>query len=179
MNHKVAILRRQRGFTIIEMVIVVAIVLIVTATAIPVVYSSIKYYQLQATVASVTGVIRSTRFQAISSGYPYQVVFTKATGKYQLQSDSTQSSPGVFDGTFVNVGNAQTLSGSTTQNPTLGADITLQFSPSGAVKLVTVTGGVTSTSSCSNAGSPCSLALTYGTGTKTVTVTGYGNVTVS
>src|ERR1700674_8593 len=65
MDHRVAILRRQRGFSIIEMVVVVAIVLIVTATSIPLVNSSIKFYQLQSAVASVTGVIRSTRFQAV------------------------------------------------------------------------------------------------------------------
>ena len=124
----------------------------------------------------MTGLVRATRFRAMSSGYPYQIVFTKSSGTYQIQQDTTLS------GTFSNLtgsGSSGTLSGTST-NITLGADLTMQFSPSGAVKYVTVVAGVTTAQSCSNnAGSHCQIALTYGGKTKTITVTGFGNVTVT
>jgi prepilin-type N-terminal cleavage/methylation domain-containing protein len=169
-------LRRSQGFSLLEMVIVVAITLITAAVAIPMATSTIRFYQLQSGVTSMTGLVRATRFQAMSSGYPYQIVFTQSTGKYQIQQDTA------LTGNYVNLttpGNSGTMSGTST-NVTLGADLTLQFSPSGAVKYVTVTSGVTTAASCSNnAGSHCQIALTYGNNTKTITVTGFGNVTVT
>jgi prepilin-type N-terminal cleavage/methylation domain-containing protein len=168
--------RRSQGFSLIELVIVVAIILITIAVAIPMATSTIKFYQLQSGVTSMTGLVRATRFRAMSSGYPYQIVFTKSSSTYQIQQDTAVS------GSFANVtspGSSGTMSGTST-NITLGADLTMQFSPSGAVKYVTVVGGVTTAQSCSNsAGANCQIALTYGSKTKTITVTGFGNVTVT
>jgi prepilin-type N-terminal cleavage/methylation domain-containing protein len=169
-------LRRSQGFSLLETLIVVAIGLIMTVVTIPMALSTLRFYNLQSGVTSMSGLVRGTRFRAMSSGYPYQIVFTKSSGTYQIQQDPTLS------GTYANStkpGDSGTLSG-TSSVLSLGSDLTLQFSPSGTVKYVTVSGGVTTASTCSNsAGANCQLVLTYGGNTKTITITGYGNVTIT
>jgi prepilin-type N-terminal cleavage/methylation domain-containing protein len=146
-----------RGFSLIEMVLVLGIILIVTTIALPVARSSMASYQLHASVSSVSGVIQSTRYQAISQGYPFQVVFDKNAGTYQLKSNPA------LDGVFVNVpGSGAIPIGNT--STTLGANATLQFSPGGSVKPIPA-GTMT-------------LVLTGAGRTGTVTVSNYGNVNV-
>ena len=70
--------RNALGFSMVELLIVVAIGIIVTGIAIPQVKSGIYRYRLQGAVASSTWAIQSTRYQALMAGYPYQVVFTKS-----------------------------------------------------------------------------------------------------
>ena len=53
------------GFTLIELVLVVAIVMITAAFALPMTQSAIANYQLNGAVESATGIIQSTRYQAI------------------------------------------------------------------------------------------------------------------
>jgi len=147
----------SRGFTLIEMVMVVAIGLVVAAMAVPTVNKAMNTYRLRAAVSSVSGAIQTTRYQAISSGYAYQVVLKKTAGTLQVQSDPGRT------GTFANVGNAIPLTSSSIQ-VVLNADTTLQFRPSGLVQATT---GATT------------LTLTYGSNTETITVSNYGNVKVT
>ena len=140
-----------------EMIFVIAIVLLMSVMAIPLVNNAIAVYRLRAAVASVTGAIQTTRFQAISSGYPYQVAFNAAANTLQVQSDPN------FSGTYANVGNAIPLAGSSIP-VILGTSTTLRFRPSGIV-----TAAVGSTT----------LTLTYGAKTETITVSSYGNVKVT
>jgi prepilin-type N-terminal cleavage/methylation domain-containing protein len=166
------------GFSLMELVVTVAIVLIVAAIAIPLVQNAMGSYQFQSGVVSATGAIRSTRYQAIANGYPFQLVFSKANSTFQVQKDPTQTTFGTFDGNFANVGSALPLS-SSAATPGLSADLTLQFSPSGAVKVVTVSSGTTTVTSCGGTGNPCQLVLAYGGKTETITVSAYGNINVT
>jgi len=145
----------DRGFGLIEMVLVVGIILIVTAMALPVAQTSLVNYRLRASVATVSGVIQSTRYQAISQGYPFQIVFDKTAGTYQLKSNPA------LDGVFANVGGVVPFGNSSV---TLGANATLQFSPGGSVK---ATAGTTT------------FVLTVSGKTGTITVSNYGNVNVT
>lgn len=149
--------KSSKGFTLIEMLIVLAILVIATAIAVPMLNNVMNTYRLRAAVSSVTGAIQSSRFQAISSGYAYQIVLSKAAGTFQVQSDPNHV------GTFSNVGNAIPLASSSIP-VVLGADTTLQFRPSG---LVAATVGNST------------LTLTYGVKTETITVSSYGNVKVT
>lgn len=149
--------KSSKGFTLIEMLIVLAILVIATAIAVPMLNNVMNTYRLRAAVSSVTGAIQSSRYQAISSGYAYQIVLSKAAGTFQVQSDPNHV------GTFSNVGNAIPLASSSIP-VVLGADTTLQFRPSG---LVAATVGNTT------------LTLTYGVKTETITVSSYGNVKVT
>jgi Tfp pilus assembly major pilin PilA len=143
-----------RGFTVIELLVVLGTVLIVTAMAIPQVQSSMANYQLRASVSTVSGAIQSTRYQAISQGNPFQIVFDKNAGTYQLKS--YQNGVFVFVCCAVPIGNTST---------TLGSDATLQFSGGGSVKPIPTPG-------------PMILVLTRSGRTGTITVSNYGNVNI-
>jgi len=147
----------SRGFTLVEMIFVVGIVLLVAAMSIPTINKVMTTYRLRSAVASITGAIQTTRYQAISSGYPFQLVLSTTTSTFQVQSD-----PGLT-GTFANVGNAVPLANSSIP-VTLGAPTTLRFRPSG---LVTAAVGATT------------LSLSYGGKTETITVSNYGNIKVT
>lgn len=151
--------RLARGFTLLELLTVLGIVTIMCAMAIPLVQPLLANYQLRASVSSVTGAIQATRYQAISSGYPYRIVFSKANSTFQLASDPTASSPPVF----VNVGSAVPFA-SGTNSTTLGTDTTLQFGGGGS--LTATTGSLV-------------LVLTRASNkTGTITVSPYGNINV-
>ena len=88
--------RPVQGFTLIELIFVVLIGLLMTALALPLLNSVTGTYRLRGAAASVAGVVQSTRYQAISSGYTYQVVLKKAAATFQVQSDPNRT------GTFAN-----------------------------------------------------------------------------
>lgn len=155
--------RSVKGFTLLELIFTLLIAVLMTAMAVPLIGNVMGTYRLHSAVASVTGLIQSARFQAISSGYAYQVALNKAASTSQVQSDPNRT------GTYTNycsagaIACAIPLSGSGIPI-VLGADTTLQFRPSG---IVTATAGTTT------------LTLTYGGNTETITVSSYGNVKVT
>lgn len=152
-----AVTRRiQSGFSMLELVVTLAIVLIASAMAIPVVKGVIGQYQVNSAVQSITGIIQGTRYRAIASGYPYRVVFSAANDTYQVQSDPNNN------GTFANVGNAVPFSTSAGK-PVINADLTLQFRGNGVV---------------STPAGALPMTLTMKGLTKTISVSLYGNVTV-
>jgi Tfp pilus assembly protein FimT len=116
-----------RGYSIVELLIVVMVSVILTGIAIPQVKSGMNRYRLQGAIASSTWAIQSTRYQALQLGYPFQVVFTTSTNSYQIQSSPANN------GTYTNVGTSVPFSGSAT---TLSANTTLQFKPNGFVSAV-------------------------------------------
>lgn len=146
-------LRRVRGFSMLELVLVLLIGSVLTAIAVPQVRSGINGYRLNSAVAMATWAIQSTRFQALKSGYPYQVVFTASTASYQIQDLPSGS-------TYANVGGAVPLAA---WPMTFNQDTTINFKPNGMVAATVGTNVFT---------------ITYANVTKTVTVSNYGNVTV-
>jgi len=143
---------RARGFTMLELVIVLAIGSILTAMAIPQVRSGLYSYRLNSAVAMAKWAIQSTRFQALMKGYPYQVVFSAANTNYQIQNLPSGT-------TYANVGSVVPLAGSPM---TVNQDATINFLPNGFV-----TSSVTS------------FTITYQGMTKTIAVSNYGNVSVT
>ena len=153
-----------RGFTLIELIFVVLIVFIMTAMAVPLVNNTLSYFRLRGAIASVTGAIQSTRYQAIFQGCPYQVVFLAAANTYQVQNSCPST------GAFANVCTAPLaacpvpISGSGTP-VTLNADITITFSPGGKV---------------TSAAAPISMVITYGgKPPENITVSSYGSINVT
>lgn len=153
-----ASLRTRRscpGFTLMELMVAVAVMTIMLAAATPVIQSTIAYFQLRSAVSAVTGAVQTTRYQAISNGYKFRVAFDPTTRTYQVSSDPTGT------GTFTNSGGAMSFGGSLVN---MANSATLEFSPSGSVSLV--------------AGqSPVVLNCSGKTGT--ITVTTYGNINVT
>ena len=146
---------KQSGFTLLELTVSLAVAVILTSIAVPVVNQAMSSYRMRSSVSAVSGAINATRYKAIYQGYPYAVTFSKASGTYQLSSKA----PGATS--FSNVGGAVPFQAA---GMSLDQDNTLTFSPSGLVT--------------SSAGSPIILRLTYQTKTDTITVSTYGNVSV-
>jgi prepilin-type N-terminal cleavage/methylation domain-containing protein len=153
--------RGARGFTLIELVVAVAIILLITAMAMPVARNMIRTYRLNAASSSVAGVIQSTRYQAIMVGCPYTLAFTKASQNYQMGTQTITGTPPACATTFSNVGTA--VPWASTKEIAISADTTLQFNPSGTVQ--------------ANSGA-LTFDLTLGTMKKSFTVSGVGNVDI-
>lgn len=152
--------RSNRGFSLVELVTVVAVGLIMAAISVPLIQNITKTMRLNAAVSAVTGTMQSTRYRAIYDGCPYAVSFFKASNTYQIASEVTGGACAV---SMSNVGTAVPFA-----NPSfisLDRDLTFQFSPGGSV---TVTTGTNS----------FNLSYVGTTNPKTVKVTKYGSITV-
>jgi Tfp pilus assembly protein FimT len=149
-----------RGYSTVELVFVIAVGMIVTAMALPIVKSSLQSFRVQSAVSSMSGAISSTRYHAIVDGCPYAVSFKKATNTYQVSSTVTG---GACSATFTNIGSAVPF-GNTSQIA-LSQDVAFQFSPGGSVQVTTGA----ATFNLSHLGTPI---------TKTIQVSTYGSVTV-
>jgi type IV fimbrial biogenesis protein FimU len=172
--HRSAIL--TNGFSIMELIVTVAILMIASAITAPIVSSALANYQFKNSLSATVGAIKSTRYQAIDTGYSWRLVFDSTAMTYQMQENTTD--PSGATGTFSNVKTAVPLAGAS-YTPALSAGMTLQFSPSGAVKVVTTPAGVATVSSCGGVPAPCSFTLSYKGNTEAITVSAYGNVSVT
>jgi prepilin-type N-terminal cleavage/methylation domain-containing protein len=144
----------EPGFTLIELIMVLVIGLILTLVAIPLINNVYQTFRVNAAISAVTGAIQTTRYQAISNGYPFQVVFSKANSNYQVQRDPN------LTGIFANVGNPVPLS----TVAVLGQDTTILCHPGG---LITATVGSTT------------LTLTSHSKTESIAISSYGNIKVT
>jgi prepilin-type N-terminal cleavage/methylation domain-containing protein len=156
--------KHAQGFTLIEMLFVIVIVLIMTAMAIPLVNNTVSYFRLRGAVASVTGAIQSTRYQAIFQGCPYQIVFTAAANTYQVLNSCP--STGTFVSACITPAPACPIPISGSGIPvTLNADITMTFSPGGKITSATA---------------PMVMVITYGgKPPENITVSSYGSINVT
>ena len=149
-----------RGMTVLELLIVVSIGIVMTAMAVPAVRSATRYFQLRAAVASVSGTIQTTRYQALKVGYPYRLVLDNAAGTMQVQNDPSDT------GAWANVDTTVPISGS--GNPvSLNAAVTLTFRPGGMV-----------TSPSADANGNTAMTVTFQSKSGTITVSRYGNVNI-
>lgn len=151
---------RVRGYTVIELMVTVGIIIVACSMAIPLIRNATRTFNLRSAVVSLSGAIQSSRYQAISNGYQFQLIMNKAASTYQLQSNPCNAPAAPC---WANVHGTVPLSGSSVQ-ATLGADTTLLFHPSG---LVQATNGAQT------------FTLTYLGTVETFTVTNYGKITVT
>ena len=157
--------RTARGFSLVEMVIVVAIAMVVMAIAVPGIRRSLQYYSLRSGVTSLTGAIQSARYNAIFHGCKYQVVFASATKTYTVANQNPAPGGTACNAAFSAPGAALPLMG---RGVTLGSDVTMQFSPNG--QIITVP-----------AATPMQITMSYtssGLVPETITVSPYGRITV-
>jgi len=154
--HAVPMRVRASGFTLLELAMVVAIGMIATTISVPMTKTALKAYHLNAAVSAVTGAIQSTRYQAISHGYHYNITFNPASQSYQVGSKVPPAAA------FSNVGTA--IPWSPTGDVTMSPSTTIEFFPGGTVTATT---------------GSMSFPVSNGTTTKTITVSGVGNVSVT
>jgi Tfp pilus assembly protein FimT len=137
----------------IEIVITLAVMGTLGAVALPTTVNALRNYRLTAAVASATGAIAATRYQAIMRSYPYNITFNSTNANYQVANEPGGTS------SFTNVGGAVPLSG--VGDVTINQTTTLQFNANGTVSATTGT---------------LSFTISNGLLTKTISVTGVGDV---
>jgi general secretion pathway protein H len=81
--------RAAAGFTLLELVIVMAIMGIVFSFALPALAKGLQQWRLQAAVQEVTTLFKFTRNQAIARRTPLQVMMDRARGVYWLDNADT------------------------------------------------------------------------------------------
>jgi type II secretory pathway pseudopilin PulG len=160
--------RAARGFTLLELVLVVAIGMIIAGMAVPVITNTLRVYKMRSATTSVTSAISSGRYQAIFHGCKTQIVFTAASYSYQLQSEQPAYGGQACLAAFANVGTALPLMGN---GVAINQNVTFTFTPGG---------GVGSTPAMN----PMQMILTYPGFTtsvpqETIQVSNYGNITVT
>jgi len=78
--------RSERGFTVIELLTVVAIMLVITAIATPSFYYWLPKYRLSAGARQIAAELQLARMKAISQNTKYRLRFT-FTNIYEMQKD--------------------------------------------------------------------------------------------
>ncbi len=91
MDHRVTILRRDRGFSVVELVIVLAVVLIVIAIAIPTMKTVIDAYRLDASGLAVASLLQQTRILAVKTNTPYYAQFDTTITPNRIYANTDQS----------------------------------------------------------------------------------------
>jgi len=153
---------RSAGFSLLEMVMVIALIMIMGAIAIPTLRSSRRTYHLGQSSTTIAGAVQAARYQAIMTGCPQTITipqtnaaFSNTTYQLVKQKPNTANPPVCAADT------TDTIPWSTSNDVSLTAAVTMQFNPNG---LMQVTAGTL----------PMVLSNTYTT--NTITVSGAGNV---
>jgi prepilin-type N-terminal cleavage/methylation domain-containing protein len=142
-----------RGFSMIELVIALTVILSFLAFAVPIVQGVRENFRLRTAATSVAMAIQATRFQAIRHGYPFAIEFDPQTNSYQVYSRPTDATG------FNPVGGPVPLEGA----GVLAQTTRLEFRPNG---MVDVTAG------------SLTLTLSHGGNTKSIIVSRAGRVQV-
>ena len=73
-------LRKQRGFTLMEMMVVIAIIMILGAIAAPTLVRAMRRYQTEATARNVANILLRTRYEAIQRNRRISTIFVPPVG---------------------------------------------------------------------------------------------------
>ena len=162
------------GFSLIEMLVSLAIILVMVAVALPFLFGNRRSYHLTSAATAAAGAIQATRYKAIMTGCATSIAFTNSSTNYQMQYAQLVGTPPACDTNWSNLGNATpwSTSGDVSVSPTA----TLQFCPNGTQ----ISPG--SPTLCGSSGATVtwgSLVFSNGFTTNTITVSGVGNVNVS
>ena len=168
-----------RGWTMIELLVAVAIIGLMLKIAMPRVQNSLLNYRLGAATSSVAAAIQQTRYQAIMNGCYYTIAFTAGSTTYQVQTQAISGTPpvcatnGDTSPHFTNVGAA--IPWTTGAGLSVASSTTLEFGASGIVGLPPSP----ATNPLTPCAPACSFQLSNGNATRTVTISGVGNVKVT
>jgi len=158
------------GWTLPEMLLVVAIVGLLIKISLPTIQNTILAFDLSAAGSTVAGAIQQTRYQAIMIGCPYTIAFTAGTTTYQVQTEAISGTPPVCASSYSNVGSSA-ISWTGAAGISLVTSTTFTFLANGTVSATQ--GG----SSCTM---PCSFQVSNTQGsTNTISVSGVGYVKVT
>jgi Tfp pilus assembly protein FimT len=80
--------RREAGFSLVELIVVVAIAIIVMAIAVPAVKRTVTSYQLDASSRAVASMLQTVRSAAVKNETPYYAQFNGAAGPNVVFAES-------------------------------------------------------------------------------------------
>jgi type IV fimbrial biogenesis protein FimT len=95
-------MRKESGFTLIELMVTIAIVLIMASIAVPSFLSWLPRQRLRGAVSDIVADVNSTKLNAIKENQNWAVVFNAATERYFICSDNGAND--VWDGPVSNGG---------------------------------------------------------------------------
>ena len=151
--------RMNKGFSLIEMLVTVAIVSVLATITVPQLMNTMKNYRLASAVAGAKGAIQTTHYLAIMHGYPYQLTFNGNSGTYQVASKP----PGATGFVPVPPGTAIPIAGS--NDATINQTTVMQFNSNGTMTSVPAGNTV--------------FSISNGVTTEQITVSGVGYVSVT
>jgi len=100
-------MRKNYGFTLVELMVTIAIIAIVSAIAIPSYISWLPNYRLKSAVLDLEGNIQRTRLQAIKHNQTWAVLFDQANDIYYVCSNPGVN--GLWDGPVSMGGDGDTV----------------------------------------------------------------------
>ena len=159
----------------VELVMVLAVSMVIVAISLPIINQTLTSMHVTSSATTLAGIIQSTRYHAIGTGCPYEIVLTPASNSYQIFGESVVTSataPPVCATAYT----------SPVTSPVAvkfaNSDVVFTVSPSSTL-ILNPSGTVTTAASTTI---PAIFTITFtptkGTQTKTITVSGVGNVTM-
>lgn len=129
--------RPASGFSLIELMLVVAIAAVVFAMALPQLTQTMRNMHLGSSSATLSSAIQAARYQAIQSGCP--ITMTVSTGTYLLAFEKLKTTGGIpqCDTVFTNDPRGS-LPWASSDIALVGAPQTMEFNPSGTVSITGV-----------------------------------------
>jgi len=162
-----------RGWTLLELVIAVAIISIMLKISLPRMQTTLLNYRLGSATSSIAGAIQQTRYLAIQSGCYYTIAFSSTSTTYQVQGQASSGTPPVCSSSFTNVGGA--ISWASGAGVSVVTSTTLEFGPTGIVGLPPNP----ATNPLTPCSPTCTFQLTNGNTTRTISTSGVGYVKVT
>jgi len=129
-----------KGFSAVELVVAMAVVLIITGVAMPSITSNMRVYQLNATAGMVADQLKSSRFDAIRRNTTQNCFIQPFLSGYRMWTDAQGS------GTWVNTDHTTPLTGSVTLVPAASVPIAGQLASAMTVSGTTAISGGSSVS---------------------------------
>jgi len=153
--------RRSSGFTVLELLLVVAVGITLTAVAIPMMKSAMNNMRMNSMADAVIGAVSKTRYKSIMTSQPYTLAITAPSNTYVVTNVTTGTASATVplpnQTVAINSGTAATY--------------TFTFCPNGTVWGA---GGV-----CPGAGLPPALSISSQGRLVNINISSVGNVTTT